>query len=251
MGGAGRPVIGLSAYLTRAEWGVWDVDATLLPQAYLDAVAAAGGLPIVLPALPGVVGELLDRVDGVLIAGGPDVDPGRYGAEPGPATQPPCRARDAAEAELVSGAAERGLPLLGICRGLQVLNVVRGGTLVQHVPDVVGTDLHSPAPGRYGTHDVRVADGSRLAAVLGGQDGAPVERTAVPSYHHQAVDTLGAGLVPVAWADDGLVEALEDPGLPFCLGVQWHPEVGDDPALFTGLVAAARVRTRAIGQGAS
>ena len=237
-----RPVIGLSAYFTRAAWGVWDVDATLVPQTYVDAVVRAGGLPVVLPALPGVVGALLDQVDGVIVIGGPDVEPARYGAEPGPDTQPPSRIRDAAEGELVTGAVGRGLPLLGICRGMQVLNVVRGGTLIQHLPDVVGTDTHSPAPGRYGTHEVTVAPVSVLARVLGGPAGPPAEFTVVPSYHHQAVDAVGTDLVPVAWAEDGVVEALEDPRFPFCLGVQWHPEAGDDPALFEGLVAAAQAR---------
>lgn len=239
-GTAGRPVIGLSAYAVRAAWGVWDVETTLLPQVYVDAVVRAGGLPLVLPAVPGVIGEILDRIDGILIAGGPDVEPARYGAQPGPDTQPPSRVRDAAEAEVIIGAVERGLPLLGICRGLQVLNVVRGGTLIQHLPDVVGTDLHCPAPGRYGMHEVRVEPGSLLARVVGGPGGSLAERIPVPTYHHQGVQTLGADLVAVAWTDDGMVEAVEDPRLPFCLGVQWHPEVGDDPALFEGLVAAAR-----------
>lgn len=235
-----RPVIGLSAYATRAAWGVWDVDATLVPQAYVDAVAAAGGLPVVLPVLPGVAVDLLDRLDGLLVVGGPDVDPARYGATPGPATQPPCRVRDATETELVAGAVARGLPVLGVCRGLQVINVLRGGTLIQHLPDVVGTDLHCPAPGHYGQHEVRVAPASLLASVLGGPDRAPVERASVPSYHHQAVDLLGSGLVATAWSEDGVIEALEDPRLPFFVGVQWHPEVGDDLALFAGLVTAAR-----------
>jgi putative glutamine amidotransferase len=245
-GGAGvRPVVGISSYATRAAWGVWDVEATLAPQAYVDAVLAAGGLPVVLPVLPGLAGGLLDRLDAVLLAGGPDVDPVRYGAEPGPDTQPPSRARDAAETELIAGAVARGLPVLGICRGLQVLNVARGGTLIQHLPDVVDGALHCPAPGRYGPHEVRVAAGSLLAAVLGGPGRDPVHRTTVPSYHHQAVDELGSGLVATAWAEDGLIEAAEDPRLPFCVGVQWHPEVGDDPALFLGLVAAARDREAA------
>jgi gamma-glutamyl-gamma-aminobutyrate hydrolase PuuD len=244
-GNAFRPVIGLSAYAVRAAWGVWDVETALLPQTYVDAVVRAGGLPVVLPAVPGVIGGILDRLDGVVIAGGPDVEPARYGAEPGPDTQPPSRVRDAAEAELITGAVERGLPLLGICRGLQVLNVVRGGTLIQHLPDVVGTDLHSPSPGRYGMHEVKVEPGSLLARVLGGAGGSLAESIPVPSYHHQGVQTVGAGLAPVAWADDGTVEAVEDPRLPFCLGVQWHPEVGDDPALFDGLVLAARDRAAA------
>lgn len=237
-----RPVIGISSYLTRAAWGVWDVEATLVPQRYVEAVAGVGGLPVVVPSLPGLLAELLDRLDGVLLAGGPDVDPARYGSGPGPDTQPPSRIRDAAEIELIAGAVARGLPVLGVCRGMQLLNVARGGTLVQHLPDVVGTELHSPAPGRYGHHDVLVAEGSRLASVLSPREGPPVARTLVPSYHHQAIADVGSGLVVSAWAEDGVIEAVEDPRLPFCLGVQWHPEVGDDPALFEGLVEAARVR---------
>jgi len=237
-----RPVIGLTAYATRAAYGVWDTDVTLLPRSYGDAVVAAGGVPVLLPALPGAVEDVLDVLDGLVVAGGPDVEPARYGAEPGPVTQPPSRERDAVELALVRAAAERRVPVLGICRGMQVLNVSRGGTLVQHLPDVVGSDLHLGAPGRFGVHDVEVAEGSLLAAVLSGGvtlEGSGPLRATVPSYHHQGVDTLGAGLVPVAWADDGVVEAVEDPSLPFCLGVQWHPEVSDDGSLFEGLVTAA------------
>jgi gamma-glutamyl-gamma-aminobutyrate hydrolase PuuD len=229
-----RPVIGLSAYAVRAAWGVWDVDAALLPQAYLDAVVAAGGVPVLLPALPGLIDAVLPRLDGLLIAGGPDVDPARYGAEPGPDTQPPSRVRDVAETELLAAARSAGLPVLGICRGMQVINVARGGSLVQHLPDVTGTDLHAPAPGRYSRHSVRVAPGSLLAGVLDGRT-----TVTVPSYHHQAVDRIGAGLVVSAQAEDGVIEAIEDPASAFCLGVQWHPEVGEDLALFRGLVAAA------------
>ena len=235
----GRPVIGLSAYATRAAWGVWDVEAALLPQSYVDAIVAAGGVPVLLPALPGLIDTVLPRLDGLLIAGGPDLDPARYGAQAGPDTQPPSRARDQAEAELLAAAIGLGLPVLGICRGMQVLNVARGGTLIQHLPDTVGTDLHAPAPGEYGQHAVRVAPGSRLAAVLAGPDGAARPEVTVPTYHHQGIEHLGAGLVATGWAPDGVVEAVEDPALAVCVGVQWHPEVGDDPALFEGLIAAA------------
>lgn len=238
-----RPLIGLTSYATRAAWGVWDVDTTLLPQQYVDAVVDAGGTPVVLPALPGLLGDVLDRLDGVLVTGGPDIDPARYGAEPGPDTQPPCRVRDAAEAEAVLAASARGLPLLGICRGMQMLNVSRGGTLLQHLPDVVGTNLHCPAPGRHGSHDIRVTPGTRLAALLA-PDGGGDDGISVPTYHHQAVDQVGSGLVTTAWAADGVIEAVEDPRLPFCIGVQWHPEVGEDRSLFVGLVEAARSRSR-------
>lgn len=231
----GHPVIGLTAYAVRAAWGVWDQDAVLLPRTYVGAVLAAGGLPVLLPPLPGLIEQLLPRLDGLLLAGGPDVDPHRYGEQPGPQTQPPSVERDDAETRLLAGAVDAGLPVLGICRGLQVLNVARGGTLVQHLPDVLTTDEHAPAPGVFGSHPVAVSAGSRLADLLG-----RTEVDGVPSYHHQGIARLGRGLVATAWASDGTVEAVEDPQLPFCVAVQWHPEAGDDPKLFQGLVRAAR-----------
>lgn len=240
-----RPVVGLSAYSTRAAWGVWDVEAVLLPRAYVDAVARAGGAPVLLPPLPGVVEAVLPRLDGLLLAGGPDVEPRRYGQPAGADTQPPAPERDEAETRLLLGAVDAGLPLLGVCRGMQLLNVARGGTLHQHLPDLVGHLGHCPAPGVYGDHAVRVEPGSRLAAALGGATG-----TTVRTYHHQGVDRIGAGLVATAWSPDGIVEALEDPALPFCVGVQWHPEVGADPAVFDALVAAARVRRAGRGEPA-
>jgi gamma-glutamyl-gamma-aminobutyrate hydrolase PuuD len=238
-----RPVVGISAYSTRAAWGVWDVEAVLVPRAYVDAVERSGGLPVVLPPLPGIVEALLPRLDALLLAGGPDVEPWRYGQEPGPDTQPPKPERDAAELGLLAGAVDAGLPVLGICRGMQLINVARGGTLHQHLPDAVGHDDHAPAPGVYGDHHVRVEAGSRLARALGGR-----AATTVPAYHHQGLDRLGDRLVATAWSGDGLVEAVEDPALPFCVGVQWHPEVGADAALFTALVDAARARLAALAK---
>jgi putative glutamine amidotransferase len=233
------PVIGLSAYAVPAAWGVWNTDAVLLPRSYVDAVLSAGGLPVLLPPLPGVIEQVLPRLDGLLLSGGPDVDPVRYGEQPGPNTQRPSVERDDAELRLLAGAVDAGLPVLGICRGMQLLNVARGGSLVQHLPDVLGGDEeHAPQPGVYGAHPVTVAAGTRIARLLG-----RTEVEAVPSYHHQGLGRLGSGLVATAWSADGTVEAVEDPGLPFCVAVQWHPEVGDDPRLFQGLVeAAARVR---------
>lgn len=236
-GGSPAPLIGLSAYCVPARWGVWDTDAVLLPRAYTDAVAAAGGIPVLLPPVPDLIARVVDRLDGLLLSGGPDVAPARYGAEPGPHTQPSQPDRDAAELGLLGAAVSERRPVLAICRGMQLLNVARGGTLIQHLPDVLGNHDGSEGPGQYGTHPVKIAEGSRLAGALG--------RTAldgVPAYHHQGVESLGAGLVASAWTPDGLVEAVEDPTMPFCVGVQWHPEVGVDPSLFEALVAAARER---------
>jgi putative glutamine amidotransferase len=237
---ADAPVIGLTAYSTRARWGIWDAEAVLLPRHYTEAIVRAGGVPVLLPPIPGVIAAAADRLDGLLIAGGPDVDPARYGQERGPDTQPSVGDRDQAELDLLAAAVDDGLPVLGICRGMQLINVARGGSLIQHLPAVLQHDRHAPTVGAYGSHPVSVAPGSRLAALLG--------RTAVPgvpTYHHQGVAAIGAGLVATAWADDGTVEAVEDPSLPFCVAVQWHPEEGDDDALFHALVAAAhRARAR-------
>ncbi len=240
-----RPVIGISCYREPARWGVWAEPAVLLPGAYVRAVADAGGVPVLLPPEPGLLATALERLDGVVLAGGADVDPARYGAEADPATAPPRTDRDAAELELVEAAAGLGVPLLGICRGLQVLNVARGGTLVQHLPDALGSSRHAPAAGVYGRTRVRVERESRLAAGLGagdltaGSDGGAGE-IEVSCYHHQAIDRLGAGLRVSARAADGTIEAVEDAGAGFLLAVQSHPEVDHDLRLFAALVGAAR-----------
>jgi putative glutamine amidotransferase len=230
------PVIGLTGYEEQVSWGVWDVPGVLLPSAYVRAVVAAGGVPVLLPPVPEVVEAVLPRLDGLILSGGPDIEPARYGAQPLASTAQPRVDRDSAELGLAGTATAAGLPVLGICRGLQLLNVARGGTLHQHLPDVLGSSAHAPAPGEYGHHAVRVTSGSLLARALGRTE------TEVPSYHHQSVDGLGDGLVVTAVAPDGTVEAVEDPSLPFCLAVQWHPEAGTDPSLFRALVEAARTR---------
>jgi putative glutamine amidotransferase len=231
-----RPVIGISAYAQQARWGSWDLPAVLLPRRYTDMVAAAGGLPVLLPPLPGVAG-VLARLDGLILSGGGDLDPASYGAARDPACGPANPDRDNAELELARHALDAALPVLGICRGMQVINVALGGTLIQHLPDVVRHDGHSPEEGRHGSHKVSVASGSQLARLLGRTEAD------VPTHHHQAADRLGAGLIPTAWADDGIVEAVElaEPA-SFMIAVQWHPEAGDDPTLFDALIAAAAAR---------
>jgi putative glutamine amidotransferase len=230
------PLIGLSAYYEEARWAHWHKPAMLLPANYAEQVAAAGGIPVLLPPLPGVAAAV-GRLDGLLLTGGGDIDPARYGAQPHPRTGRVSVLRDAAELELLDAAMAAGLPVLGVCRGMQLLNVARGGTLCQHLPDDAG---HTPAPGTFGSHPVRVAAGTRLAGILGANgDGVDV-----PTAHHQAVDRLGEGLVATAWAEDGVIEAMEPSaaGDPFLLAVQWHPEAGADPRLIKALVAAAAAR---------
>ncbi len=227
-----RPVVGITTYRETARWGVWNCPAVLVPADYVRHVSGAGAVPVLLPPIPGDV-EVLDRLDGLVVAGGADVDPARYGAERSPRTGPTATDRDEAELALLAAALERDLPVLAVCRGLQLLTVLRGGTLVQHLPDVVGTDVHVPAPGTYGDNTVRIAPGSRLAGLVGTD-------AVWACHHHQAVDRLGEGLTAVAWAQDGTVEAAELDGARFVVGVQGHPEVGDDARLFAGLVEAAR-----------
>lgn len=224
----GRPLIGVSTYLeTGARWGVWELEAVLLPAAYPRLVQRAGGLPALLPPDdPAHAEATVARLDGLVVAGGPDVDPARYGAERSPRTGPPAPERDAWELALVDAALSAGTPLLGICRGMQLLNVALGGTLVQHL------DGHAEVVGVFGGHPVKPVPGTLYAEVV-------PEETTVPTYHHQAVDRLGEGLVPSAYAADGTVEAVELPSEAWVLGVQWHPEMGEDLRVMRALVRAA------------
>lgn len=232
------PVIGISAYAEHARWGVWDMVAHLLPRAYAEAVAASGAVPVLLPPVAPVA-EAVGRLDGLLLAGGGDINPDRYGAPPGPRTAGVQDPRDAAESALLASALARGVPVLGICRGMQLLNVARGGTLHQHLPDAVGHEGHRRRLGEFDPHPVTVAEGSRTARVLGRT------RLEVPTYHHQAVDVLGENVVATAWADDGTVEAVEYADEDDVLGVQWHPEMGEDPSVFAWLTGRAAARGRA------
>ena len=226
------PVVGITAYVEPCRFGVWDVPATVIHQSYVEKVVAAGGQPVVLPPV-GDPASLVPRLDALIVAGGADVDPALYGASPHMALGPLRADRDVAEFSLVRAALSSGLPFLGVCRGLQVLNVALGGTLLQHLPEVVGGLGHGPSPGAFGRSSVKVVAGSRLADVAG------VPTLSVACHHHQGIDLLGSGLTVTAWSDDGVVEAAELAGHPFALGVQWHPEVGDDLSLFGSLVAAA------------
>ncbi|MEV0203334.1 gamma-glutamyl-gamma-aminobutyrate hydrolase family protein [Nonomuraea sp. NPDC050691] len=226
-----RPVIGITTYVEPARYTVWEQDAALLPFMYVEQVVRAGGQPVLLPPA-GEPGPVAARLDGLILAGGGDIDPARYQEEPHERVSYVRGFRDDAEFALLEAALEREVPYLGVCRGLQVLNVALGGSLHQHLPDVVGHTEHSPGPGVFGHLPVRPAPGSRLAKALGTE---PVE---VPHYHHQAADRLGRGLSVTATAADGTVEAVELDGHPFAVAVQWHPEAADDCALFEALVAA-------------
>lgn len=233
-----RPVIGLTTYLEQAQTGVWDVQAAFLPKIYFEAVNLAGGIAVLLPPQPidaSVANRILDGLDGLIICGGKDVEAARYGQEAHPLNDDPRPDRDALEDELLTAAITRGIPFLGICRGAQILNVNRGGTLIQHLPDVIGTDTYQKGNAIFNAVDVEVAPDSLLAEVLG--SASPV---AGDMYHHQAIDELGAGLTVVGTTDDGVIEAIALEGVPFGLAVQWHPEQRhDDIRLFQGLVDAA------------
>lgn len=230
-----RPIIGITSYVEPARFTVWDMRVALLPYTYVDQVARAGGQPVILPPT-GSPADALDRLDALIVAGGGDMNPATYDAAPHSEVSHIRDFRDEAELAVVEAALSQGLPFLGICRGLQVLNVALGGTLLQHVPDRTGTKVHSPAPGEYGWHPVHIEPGTRTAEVL------RTTEAKVAHYHHQAIDRLGEGLRATAYAPDGIIEAAELPDRPFALGVQWHPEVGDDPAVFESLVAATRPR---------
>jgi gamma-glutamyl-gamma-aminobutyrate hydrolase PuuD len=226
-------VIGITSYAQVARFGVWELPAALVPLDYVDAVGHAGGRPVVIPPSEDGVEETLDALDGLVLSGGADVDPAAYGAEAHPATDEPQTRRDRGELALLRAALARDLPLLAICRGSQLLNVVRGGDLVQHLPDVVGDERHKHEPGTFSRHVVRIDPDSRLGRLVG-------RHAPVMSHHHQGLGRVGSGLRETAWAEDGTLEGIEDPGRRFALGVLWHPEAGEDAALFEALVEEAR-----------
>jgi putative glutamine amidotransferase len=231
-----KPIVGITSYTEEVAWGDWVEASAVVPLAYVRSVERAGGRPLLVPPSEDGLEETLDVLDGLVLSGGSDVHPELYDAEPHPETTDVREERDRAELALLTAALERDLPVLAVCRGSQVLNVARGGDLVQHLPDVLGHEGHKHTPGEFSDHDVTPEPGTRVGQLLG-------ERAPVKSHHHQGFGRIGEGLREAAWAEDGTLEALEDPSKRFAVGVLWHPEEGEDMALFEALVEeAARYR---------
>ena len=234
-GAVAPPVIGLTTYRQQARSGVWDVPASFLPAVYLEGVTRTGGIAVLLPPQPvdGAIAEqVIGRLDGLILTGGKDVDPAAYGQQPHPATEEPASDRDEWEFALLRAAIDRRVPVLGICRGPQVINVALGGTLHQHLPDVLGHSGHRVADATFASHTAHIAAGSRLNRLLG-------ESIQTRCYHHQAIDQVASGLVASARCD-GIIEGIESAGEDFVVGVQWHPEENlEDLRLFAALVQAA------------
>ena len=232
----GPPAIGITAAVERARWAVWeDVEVNISQRTYTRHVDEAGALPLLLPANAAGTAEpgaVLEPLDALLLTGGADLDPASYGAQPDPRTTNTRRERDAFEIALALAAIERDLPVLGICRGFEILNVALGGTLEQHLPDA---ELHLHTPGRFSDHEVRLEPGSLAARAAG------AERLSVRSHHHQGIGRIGEGLVASGWAEPGgVVEAVELPARRWVLGILWHTEEETTSAVVEGLVRAAR-----------
>jgi putative glutamine amidotransferase len=231
--------VGICAAVERVRWASWDEVVTMAPRSYAAAVQAAGALALLLSPDDAAIeapDPFLDRIDALLLAGGADVDPSSYGARPHPETRGTWPERDRFELALTRRALDRAMPVLGICRGMQILNVARGGSLAQHLPDLVGHARHREKPGTFGEHEVRLEAGSLVARAVG------AERGTVKSHHHQGVAELGEGLAASGWSvTDGLVEAIELSGHPFALGLLWHPEVEARSCVIRALVEAAQV----------
>jgi putative glutamine amidotransferase len=228
-----RPIVGITSYAENARWGVWEAPAALIPLSYVRAIEDAGGRALLVPPNVEGVEETLDALDGLVLSGGADLDPASYGADAHPETNGVRPERDRAELALLEGALARDMPVLAVCRGSQVLNVARGGDLVQHLPEIVGHEGHKETSGVFAEHEVDVLPETRLHDVIG-------ERAPVKSHHHQGYGSLGEGLREAARAEDGTIEAIEDPSQRFALGVLWHPEEDEDAALFRALVEEAR-----------
>jgi putative glutamine amidotransferase len=232
----GRPIIGISAHTGPVRIADFQVRVTLAAHKVVERVTAAGCVPVLLPPLPGIE-RAVDRLDGLVLPGGPDVDPALYAAAPHSKAGRVDRGRDDAELALLTAALDVGLPVFGICRGMQLLNIRLGGTLHQYIPEIVGHDGHSPEGGRqgvYGPRQVRLAAGSRIAKIIG------ADVATVPCHHNQAIDRIGAGLTVTGTADDGTIEVVESDDHPFVLGVQWHDEESDIDSIFRALGEAAR-----------
>lgn len=244
-----RPVIGIATSLERARWSVWDQQAMLLPRSYIDAVQRAGGLVLMLPPDPALTDDpdpVLDLLDGLVLAGGADIDPATYGEPPHAETLGTVPERDRFEVALARRALERDLPVLGICRGMQLLNVARGGTLLQHLPERFGHHEHRRVPGSFdgADHDVRLQEGTLAARAAGEQ------LHGTKSHHHQGIDRVGEGIEVTGWSTlDELPEAIELPECRFALGVQWHPEADQRSRLIAGLVAEAAAARDERGAG--
>jgi putative glutamine amidotransferase len=230
-----RPLVGICAAVEPASFGPWvDQPAVLLPIAYARAVQSAGGIAVMLPPDPAAAAspaELLDRLDALILGGGADLDAASHGSDPHPETTDTNPERDRFELSLAREALERDLPLLGVCRGMQVMNVAAGGSLDQHLPERLGHERHRPTPGSWAEHDVRLAPGSLAAEAAG------AEELTIKSHHHQGVGEIGEGFEETGWAaDDDTVEAIERPGLDFALGVLWHPEEDPEDRVVPALV---------------
>lgn len=225
--------MGITSYAQEASWGAWTLPAALVPLSYVRSVELAGGRPLVVPPVADAVEETLDVLHGLVLSGGADIDPATYGETPHPETTMLQPHRDEAELTLLEAALARELPVLAICRGMQMLNILYGGNLHQHLPELVGHEGHRETPGVFSKHPVRLRESSTTGTILG-------ERTSVKSSHHQGVERIGEGLDVVGWAEDGAVEAIEDRARRFAVGVLWHPEEGEDKALFEALVEQAR-----------
>jgi len=228
-----RPLIGISAYVEQARWGTWDTSVTLLPHRYVESVHAAGGRALVVPPFTEGAADVVAALDGLVLSGGGDIDPALYGAERDRHTEEPRPDRDAGESALLRAAIEVDLPVLGVCRGMELMCVTAGGTLIQHLPDAIGSQRHRAGQGMHAEHVVKTVPHSLLAELLGPE-------TTVSSYHHQGVGDAGSLRVS-ACAEDGTIEGVERPRSRFGIGVLWHPEVTDDLRLFTALVDAARI----------
>jgi putative glutamine amidotransferase len=230
------PIIGITADRTLARWDKWHRTVFLCPETYVRHVEDAGGLPVILTPGHSDPRETVSLCDGLLFTGGLDMDPRIYGQPPHPATRPAWEGRDEWELTMIASAVDSGTPTLGICRGMQLINVALGGTLTQHLPDVVGSTAHLPKLGGFGRHAINVAPASLLFAAVGGH-------AEWPTHHHQAVDRLGSGVIPTAWASDGTVEGLEVESLKYMCGVQCHPEECSDGRIFRDFVLAASTNT--------